>query len=297
MLKAQTKEYRLGLVGYPVEHSLSPRLHQAALWAAGLAGDYRLYPAPPTPEGMDSLIELLEAARQGRIDGLNVTVPYKQKVIPLLDGLKAEARRLGAVNTILNEAGRLTGENTDRPGFLIDLERVMGGATETKGRDEAEASKEALVLGTGGAARAVVGALIHKGWKVTAATRRLEQGDEIKNQIHDERFEIVSFKRLSRIVRQCRIDLIVNATPVGMWPQVEASPWPEGTELPRGAFVYDLVYNPVETHFLKTARGAGLQAANGIGMLVEQAGLAFDMWTGAVAAREAMWQAIPEYAR
>jgi shikimate dehydrogenase len=272
----------LGLIGYPLLHSLSPSLHSAALHSLKLEGEYRLYPVPPLPEGAPQLEAIFQRLRSGGIDGLNVTIPHKQNVLPLLDGLSDTAKAIGAVNTVFHQDGRLIGDNTDAPGFLADLSRLLPAA---------HFPRRALVLGAGGAARAIVYALLGAGWEVTVAARRLEQArilvDDLGGSAEAARLQADSLHRLAPDA-----GLIVNASSAGMLPDAQSSPWPDDLPLPKQAFVYDLVYKPLETVFLRRARVAGLPAANGLGMLVEQAALALERWSGRTAPRHAMWQAI-----
>mgnify|MGYP000215211245 CR=1 FL=1 len=283
--------YRLGLIGYPLEHSLSPRLHQAALRACGLEGEYRLYPVPPSPDCKTALVGLLEQLRRGELAGLNVTIPHKQRVLPLLDELSQAAQAIGAANTILLRDGRLRGENTDAAGFLSDLKRQMG-------RNTISETPEALVLGAGGAARAVVFALARDNWRVWVAARRREQAEELVSAMRGREYEIAALSlnapALAELIAHRRITLLVNATPVGMTPLADVSPWPEGVGLPQLAFVYDLVYNPAETPLLQAAKRAGLANANGLGMLIDQAARAFELWTGCLPARQALEQAVQD---
>lgn len=297
--------YQLGLIGFPLEHSLSPHLHRAALRAGGLDGEYHLYPIPPGPNRSNRIRELLSRMRIGEIHGLNVTVPLKQVVMPFLDTLTPTARSVGAVNTIyLNDEG-LVGDNTDVQGFWVDLMRQL-----TLDND---LPPLALVLGAGGAARAVVYALIRAGWQVIVAARRPEQARElveslshaVKGEISPSQDEglnqrrqmlhstVLSTDAIKKVLADMgsepnALALMVNATPLGMFPHTTVSPWPPEITFPRNAFVYDLVYNPAETLLMKQARQAGLPTANGLGMLIEQAALAFERWTGLVASREAM---------
>lgn len=278
----------LGLLGYPLSHSLSPRLHGAALHSLGLNGEYRLYPVPALPDGAAQLAELFQRLRSGKIDGLNVTIPHKQAVLPYLDGLTPAAQSIGAVNTIFQQDGRWMGDNTDAPGFLSDLQCWLPGETHPS---------QALVLGAGGAARAVVYSLLAAGWQVTVAARRLESAQalasslppagEASNAARPVLLDATAFQAL-----QGPVALIVNASSAGMLPDVESNPWPTGVPLPSGAWVYDLVYKPRETALMRQARLAGLQTTNGLGMLVEQAALALERWSGLPAPRRVMWQAI-----
>jgi shikimate dehydrogenase len=280
--------YHLGLTGWPLGHSLSPLLHRAALDASGLAGEYRLYPLPPTPEGLGSLAGLAVRLREGTLDGLNVTIPHKQAILPLVDDLSPAARAIGAANTLVMRGGLLLGENTDAPGFLADLRAQLGvHLPQIPGR--------ALVLGAGGSARAVIYALAGAGWQVCVAARRIEQAGELVASLRPALpaagLSACSLD-VSGLSAQEPPDLIVNTTPLGMTPNTGSSPWPEELPLPVGAAVYDLVYNPRETRLIKAARRAGLPGAGGLGMLVEQAALAFELWTGVPVQREVMLRAV-----
>jgi shikimate dehydrogenase len=287
-----TMTFHLGLTGYPLDHSLSPRLHAAALKGLGLTGEYNLYPVAPADK--DGLASLLERLRSGDLHGLNVTIPHKQAVIPLLDDLTPVAQVIGAVNTLFRRDGRLIGENTDAQAFLTDLNRFR--ALTPPPRPEGD-GMEALVLGAGGAARAVIFALANAGWNITAAARRLEQVRALVSHFQTlfpaHRITPIEYKKTAFQSLFPALSLIVNTTPVGMFPKTEFSPWPEGLSLPRAA-VYDLVYTPGGTRFVRQARLAGLHATTGLWMLVEQAALAFEIWTGCTPPRAAMYAAVEE---
>ena len=294
MGEASSKFWQLGLLGYPLEHSLSPLLHTAALHAAGLAGEYCLHAVPP--DAPDDVGRLLDRVREGEIDGLNVTIPYKQTVLPYLDELTPVATAIEAVNTIYARWGYLVGDNTDAPGFLNDIARIVGWPLSDL-RPAGRELPSALILGAGGSARAVAYALSYAGWHVWVAARRLEQARKLTASLRQRistPIHHITFTGLPVLFDAVapRFDLLVNATPVGMAPEGETSPWPDKLELPRGAFVYDLVYNPPETALLRAAREANLPAANGLGMLVEQAALSFERWTGCVAPRAATYRAV-----
>ncbi len=262
----------LGLIGYPLGHSLSPKIHNAALTACGLQGKYSLFPI--APDDMQGLKDILIRVRNGEIHGLNVTIPHKQNVIPLLDELTPTAQAIGAVNTISMRDGKLVGDNTDAPGFLKDL----------GGLNIPQISK-ALVLGAGGSARAVVYALVHAGWDVTLSARRPEQAQTLASNYH---LPICQFP-FSDLPT---FNLLINTTPLGMTPNVDTSPWPDHLPFPKDAAVYDLVYNPRETKLVRDARAAGLPARTGLGMLIEQAALAFEIWTGRKPPREVLFKAV-----
>ncbi|MBI3174827.1 MAG: shikimate dehydrogenase [Chloroflexi bacterium] len=275
----------LGLIGYPLGHSLSPKIHHAALEACGLQGEYSLFPI--APDDLQGLRNLLTHMRNGEIHGLNVTIPHKQNVIPLLDELTPTAQAIGAVNTISMRDGKLTGDNTDAPGFLTDLGGLTGSRPDRKTAHQTSEVSKALVVGAGGSARAVVYALTHAGWDVTLSARRPEQAQALASEYH---LPIYQFPIPDS--QPPTFDLLVNTTPLGMSPNVGASPWPEHLAFPKDAAVYDLVYNPRETKLVRDARAAGLPARTGLGMLIEQAALAFEIWTGHRPPREPLSAAI-----
>lgn len=269
----------LGLTGFPLEHSLSPGIHCAALASCGLEGDYSLFPI--RPDDLCGLKHLLARVRSGEIQGLNVTIPHKQATVPLLDGLTPAAEAIGAVNTVYPKGGRLIGDNTDAPGFLADLKRVAGISAFSR-------PLTALVLGAGGSARAVVYALTQDGWNVTVAARRIDQAGELARQFKS--IEVTGFDLQS--LRLPGPQLIVNTTPLGMTPNVGQTPWLDGLPFPRQAVIYDLVYHPRETRLVSDARAQGLIAVTGLGMLIEQAALAFEIWTGQGAPRDLLLSAV-----
>jgi shikimate dehydrogenase len=259
---------KLGLIGYPVGHSLSPKIQNAALQASGLEGLYSLFPV--APDHMQTLQELLARVRSGEMTGFNITIPHKQNVISFLDELTPTAQAIRAVNIIYKRGNKLIGDNTDAPGFLADLKKCL--TTETRSPGELKA----LVLGAGGSARSVVYALCNDGWQVILAARRIEQAQELASW-----YKNVNTMELDPGSSQLpNVDLIVNTTPMGMTPNVNQSPLPENTILPTQAKVYDLVYNPRETKLVRQALAQGLQATTGLGMLIEQAALGFTLWTG-----------------
>ena len=301
------KIIHLGLIGYPLGHSRSPQLHQAALAHYHLTGEYRLFAVPPLPEGQGQIAALVEGVRRGELDGLNVTIPHKPSVLPLVDRLSRVARAVGAVNTLYrDEQGAVVGANSDVPGFLADLQDFLG--------DNLPAGR-ALVLGAGGSARAAAYALARSGWQVTVLARRAEQAQELardlriamnENRKDDDLtgelgegifrytqgavFEVtpggLSPAELARAA--AGTSLIVNATPLGMHPHPGGSPWYEEVAFPPGAALYDLVYNPPITRLMGQARAAGLRARSGAGMLAAQAALSFARWTGCAPPFEVM---------
>lgn len=283
---------RLGLTGYPIAHSLSPLLHRAALRAAGWQGEYRLYPVPPLPLGEGQLRALLEGLRAPaamRLHGLNVTIPHKQVVLSLLDDLSQTAGTIGAVNTIGQVDGRLFGENTDSAGFWQDFEQCL----RLDGWNGQPAT--ALLIGAGGAARAVTYALLTHGWQVALAARRPGQARSLAAEFNRLGLpgEVIPLWLKSEPLSHWRhARALINATPLGMAACPPDCPYPPDLPLPEGALVYDLVYHPPETALLRRARAQSLRGFNGLGMLIEQARLAFAFWSGFLPPRQALWQAI-----
>jgi shikimate dehydrogenase len=273
----------LGLIGYPLGHSLSPVIHTAALQSCGLEGNYSLYPIHPADKR--GLKELLDRVRSGEIGGLNVTIPHKQNVIEFLDELTPTAKSIGAVNTIYIRNNILVGENTDAPGFLTDLKRRFQVSSVLF-------SRSALVLGAGGSARAIVYALLKDGWNVTLAARRLEQARQLADSFANYQLPITISTLVSLQSLIPNLSLIINTTPVGMTPNIDESPWPENLPFPPHAAIYDLVYNPRETKLVRDAQSQGRLATTGLGMLIEQAALAFEIWTSHRPSREIMQAAV-----
>jgi shikimate dehydrogenase len=258
-----------GLIGWPVEHSVSPAMHNAAFRALGLPWRYTLLPTPPSQVGAT----LADLRAQG-YRGINVTVPHKQAVMSHLDEVAAAASAIGAVNTIVVQDDRLLGHNTDADGFLAALREA---GFEPGGR-------RALVLGAGGSARAVVYALAQAGCAVVIHNRTVKRAAELACDMQrlSDRAPITWLPSAGTLagLELADFDLLVNTTPVGMWPQADTSPWPETLPLPAHWTVYDLVYNPQETRLLARARAAGATAVGGLGMLMHQGALAFELWTG-----------------
>jgi len=286
---------QLGLIGYPLGHSLSPKIHRAALESCSLEGDYLLFPIHP--DDHQGLKILLDRVRNGRIAGLNVTIPHKQNVIPLLDELTPTAKAIGAVNTISMQNGKLTGDNTDAPGFWAHLHNFLTMETQRHvpswpaGQGD---MKSALVLGAGGSALAVVYALVNDGWTVSIAARRPEQAQTLIDQFPNlkSRLSFIEYQTTTLHSPLSTLSLLINTTPVGMSPNIHHSPWPADLSFPPNAAVYDLVYNPLETKMVKDARAAGLPATTGLGMLIEQAALSFQIWTGHTPPRDVLITAL-----
>ncbi len=261
----------VGLIGWPVEHSQSPRMHNAAFSACGLDGQYVLLPTPP-----DQLPAALDRIRSSELSGANVTIPHKAAVMPLLDEIDPVATAIGAVNTIIVRDDRLIGLNTDAVGFARALLEMSIDVRD----------RPCAVLGAGGAARAVVFALKQLDAQVTCYARDVAK---VRSPIGLDG-PARSLDDLDRLESQTI--LVVNATPVGMAPKVDASPWPAGVKFPAGALAFDLIYNPRRTRWMEQAEQCGARSMNGLAMLVYQGAAAFEMWTGHAAPLDVMRAAL-----
>jgi shikimate dehydrogenase len=235
---------------------------------------------------MQGLKDLLDRVRSGEITGFNVTIPHKQNVIQFMDELTPTAKSIGAVNIMYMRGDKLIGDNTDAPGFLADLKKFIAESpSPILGEGLGVRGKSALVLGAGGSARSVVFALCNDGWNVTIVARRLEQAEQLAQSfpnyqhLHRTQVQVLLITNLKDL-RPSTFDLIVNTTPVGMTPNIDQSPLPEDLSLPSKTFIYDLIYHPRETKLVRDARAQGLHATTGLGMLIEQAALGFELWTG-----------------
>lgn len=271
----------VGLIGWPVEHSVSPAMHNAAFDALGL--NWRYVPLPVAPGQVEAAVRGVRALG---FRGVNVTVPHKQAVMPALDEIGPAAGALGAVNTVVagrDSTGRTTlrGDNTDAPGFLKALRR---GGFEPRG-------KRAVLVGAGGAGRAVAYGLLEAGAdEVLVLDVAAQQAQRLVSDLDgvSSRLRSVAHSTEALVEAARAAHLLVNATPLGMWPRVGPTIWPEGIPVPPHLTVFDLVYNPTETQLLRQTRAAGAQPISGLGMLVEQGALAFEMWTGQPAPVEVM---------
>jgi 3-dehydroquinate dehydratase/shikimate dehydrogenase len=251
------------IAGAPLSHSASPSMHNRGFAAAGRDATY------VTLETADA-DELIETCEALGFTGLSVTVPLKTRLlshVPTIDDL---SRRVGAINTIRRTASGWEGRNTDVPGFLEPLHQRSFSLRDAK----------VVVLGAGGAARAVVGALVDAGARVSVAARREDAAARLAEELG---------AKVSSWPPESGWDLLVNATSVGMWPHADATPLRR--DLVRGARVYDLVYNPLETRLLAAARANGADVVDGLEMLVSQAVCQFEWWTGVAAPRALFRQA------
>jgi shikimate dehydrogenase len=283
---------RVGLIGRPIAHSRSPAMHQAAFDALGLPMRYELWETPDVA----ALARRVAALRQPGILGANVTIPWKEAALSLLDDLDESARRLaGAVNTITREETaqgvRLIGHNTDAPALDRVLDEMGAWAS----------SRRMLILGAGGAAQAALGVAVARGVEPWIAARRVESAQEALARLAgrlagplrwpDHAFALDDLPALAAALRKSQI--LVNATPTGTGDPL-ASPLPLDflVALPADAVVLDLVYAPPETGLIRAARAAGLRAMGGRTMLLYQGALAFTLWTDQPAPLEVMRRAL-----
>jgi shikimate dehydrogenase len=269
------------LLGYPVGHSISPAMQNAALRDLGIDWRYELLATPP-----DKLRETIACLRNDDCIGANVTIPHKQAVMEWLDEVSERARKIGAVNTIIKRDGKLLGDNTDAYGVSQSLveENVLL-------RD-----KRVVVLGAGGAARGTVFALGEAGVSsITILNRTQSRADVLADFVRQQFPNVVV--ATNRVEAINSADIIINTTSVGMTPNVDASPMPNTMSFPSHAIAFDLVYRPLETKFLRDAKNAGAKTVGGLGMLVHQGALSLQLWTGREAPVPVMWQAAKDTLR
>jgi shikimate dehydrogenase len=274
----------LAVIGHPVAHSFSPQMHNAAIRALGMNLCYVAFHVRPEEVGA-----AMAGMRAFNLLGLNVTVPHKQAVMPYLDEISEEARRVGAVNTLHHKDGRLIGYNTDVYGILESLKR-------TAGLDPLP--ETAAVLGASGAARGVVYGLCTKPEvkRILIFNRTVEKAEKLAGEMSawtSARLEAhpLTDAALRELLQEA--GLLINANSVGMRPRPEESPVGDGAGLHPGLTVYDIVFNPLETLLVRQARAAGARGYGGIEMLIYQGAKSFEIWTGRYPPVEAMKAALP----
>jgi len=276
-----SKTSKVGLISWPIEHSLSPIMQNAAFQSVGLDWIYL-----PLPVRDGQLVRALAGLDGLGFMGCNVSVPYKSKVIAFLDEIDEAATSIGAVNTIKIVNGRYYGSNTDPVGFINNL---FDAGVSLQG-------KSVLVIGAGGAARSIVFALsnhdIAKLLVVDVDKAKLAtfKGDFSK-LFPSGNFDCMLDDQAFSKSAINDIDLIINASPVGMAPETDRSPWPDDMPLPPRAVVYDIVYNPLMTRLLTRAQAEGHKIVTGLGMLVHQGAASFEIWTGQRAPFDVMMKA------
>lgn len=265
---------KLGIIGYPLKHTVSPAMHIAALQQLNIQGEYKAYEVKEK-----DLEELFNELRESDLRGFNVTIPHKIIMIPLLDKLSMKAELAGSVNTVTFEPnGVAIGDNTDITGFWDGLpenykEKVKG--------------KNASIIGYGGSAKAVCIALLQNNFQlITIYGRNKAKLERFKNFLLDRK-EKLSAKTEIKIehiknISLCDTNLLVNTTPIGMYPNINESPLSanELKQLPKDSVVYDIIYNPTETKLLKDAKTLKLITINGLEMLVRQGAASLSLWLG-----------------
>jgi shikimate dehydrogenase len=274
-----------GILGWPVEHSRSPAMQSAAFRARGLDASYVCFSVHP-----DDVSDAVRGLKALGVRGANVTVPHKEAVMRWLDDVTPEARAIGAVNTIVREVDRMVGHNTDAAGLMRSL-------------DEADVELEharAVVLGAGGAARAAVVGLCSRGVRqIVVAARRVEQAEQLVSQVSaicgNSTLEVSDLSRESLSIHFREATLLVQSTSATLANSSDASDFAAQLALdalPGEAVVVDLVYKPRETTVLARAKERGLKTVDGLGMLLHQGALAFELWTHLPAPLEVMRQVL-----
>ncbi|MFP5222751.1 MAG: shikimate dehydrogenase [Acidobacteriota bacterium] len=261
MPQTRIPEKIFGIIGHPLAQTLSPLLHNWGFERLGVRACYMAFPTPP-----ERLAAFVQAVRTLPVSGLSVTIPHKEAVMPLLDAVSPLARRTGAVNTLVWEGGRLVGHNTDVAGFLsplLELKSATGSVPES-----------ALVLGAGGAAKAVLAGLHEIGvTRITVCNRDFERAAAFASQFLAD---AVAWERRHSVEAR----LVVNTTPMGMTGKApDVSPLPQQYWTP-DHLAYDLVYNPRRTLFLREAQAAGAGVIDGLSMFAAQGAAQFRLWTG-----------------
>lgn len=254
-----------GVIGSPIQHSMSPLIHNDAFLHLGIDAYYHAFHV--APKDLDVAVNGLKALG---VSGFNVTIPHKKAIIPLLDEIEETALKIGAVNTVVNENGKWKGYNTDGPGYVAALKQV----TETE-------NKHILIIGAGGAARAIFYSLLKEpGVKVDILNRTLEKAQSLIDEFSlQDKSRAVTMDEAQE--NMPNYDVIVQTTSVGMHPNIDGSPLQIGN-LKKHAIVSDIIYNPLETEILKQAKVRGAITQNGVQMFVYQAALAFQYWTNEV---------------
>ncbi len=267
MITGKTKI--LGVIGHPIEHSLSPLMHNAALTQLGL--DYVYLPFPVAPENLTTAIAGFASIG---VVGFSITIPHKQAILPLLSEISPIAQAIGAVNTVVNKGNKWLGTNTDVEGFIAPLQTTY---------HQDWSQKKAVILGNGGAARAVVAGCVQLGLaEIHVVGRNLQKlqvfEQSWQNSPFADKFQVHEWTELPNLLHQA--NLLVNTTPIGMYPHVEQSPLSsqEMGYLPGDAIAYDLIYIPKPTKFLHLAQKQGIVTIDGLEMLVQQGAAALKIW-------------------
>jgi len=269
--------YRFGLIGYPIKHSLSPWIHEQFFKRTDLDGTYSIFEI----EKQISFAEEMKKLRKIKLDGFNVTVPYKVKIIDFLDEMDEQAKQIGAVNTVLCKNGKWIGYNTDGIGYMRSLLSYYPDLDKSN-------DKRILILGSGGAAKGIFYALIHNGYRnITIANRSMDKAKQLSSNVPSG--VAISLQQAEQTVNH--YDLIIQTTSVGMKPNENSSIIPLRS-LKENAIVSDIVYQPIMTAFLKEADALHSNIHLGHTMLLYQAQYAFEIWTGKRPKMEELDQAL-----
>ncbi|GAA0432113.1 MAG: shikimate dehydrogenase [Bacillota bacterium] len=259
--------YRFGLIGYPIAHSLSPWIHKEFMKRTHIDGEYEIYEI--NPEG--SFSEKINAFRQKELHGFNITVPYKQKIIPFLDEVDHTAKAIGAVNTVRNKNGKWIGYNTDGIGYVRSLKSKYP-------RLFSKADRRALILGAGGAARGIYAALQDAGFTtIDIANRTKEKALDII-RLYQVQSQVMPLESVEKQIDQ--YDVVIQTTSVGMKPYADKSIIEIKNTKPNDTIVSDIIYQPIETNLLTQAKCYGFSLHFGHTMLLYQAQYAYEIWTG-----------------
>ncbi|WP_078597252.1 shikimate dehydrogenase [Evansella clarkii] len=267
----------MGVAGYPIGHTLSPAMHEAAFKELGLNMAYHAFEVR-----LENLSDAVKGIRGLGLKGMNVTIPHKVEVMNYLDEIDNLAAEIGAVNTIVNRDGRLKGYNTDGEGYFQSLREAAGSSLE---------DKRVLVIGSGGAARAVAVTIAKNGvGELVITNRTLQKSENLAETCL--KFANTTVLPMGRAqARLTEFDVIINTTSVGMYPETGSMPM-SMEMLSRGTIVSDLIYNPLKTRWLKEAEKRGGIALNGVNMFVYQGAIAFKLWTGVEAPIRVMREAV-----
>lgn len=272
----------IGLLGYPLTFTFSPAMHNSTFKHLGLDNFYL-----PIEVGKDGLEDVLNGIRRMNFIGCNVTKPNKVRVLRYLDEIDELASKIGAVNTVKNVNGKLIGYNTDGYGYVESLKTVIGDVK----------NKKFIILGTGGAGRAIAFTLANEGAeKIVIFDKATDCGEKVAAEInagvkHCSEFVLLSESNIKEAIDEC--DVIINATGAGMIPNINVTPINKCLLRP-GIVASDITYNPVKTRFLKDAEEIGCITHNGVGMLIHQGAKAFEIWTDIEAPVESMTKTVTE---
>lgn len=258
----------LGVIGNPLSHSISPQLHNTLSKHMNIDAVY-----VPFEVKKENLSDAIKGLRALNVAGFNVTIPYKNDVMEYIDEFSREAELIGAVNTVKNENGKLYGYNTDVSGFVRSFKEESG--IDLKG-------KKAVLLGAGGASRAIAVGLAFEGVsRISIINRTISKAEQIANIINNNTLTVAECfctndLKVPEVLREG--DIIINTTSLGMFPDIEGTPVNFPFEFTKGQVLYDVIYNPAKTRFLMEGEKQGLKTVNGLGMLIYQGIQAYEIW-------------------